>query len=130
MIHCKRCGVGIRWENRTCMNAHTGAPHRPGQCSTKPGYVWCPECFAVYPKRTPCIHYRQLHYRPEYSEEFFIRRIRASYMERKSMPSRYSGTLKRSTCGHCGREVNGLDARQQEEHLAECMKQKHLEAFL
>jgi len=47
----------------------------------------------------------------------------------KTNPSQYHGTLKNSICQRCGKNLNNLNAYQQEIHARDCNDQRKLGDF-
>lgn len=41
----------------------------------------------------------------------------------------YSGTLKKSVCTRCNKDLNGMSAEEADTHARECVKQKKLGEF-
>jgi hypothetical protein len=132
-INCKRCGIEIRFDDGKCINANTDMPHSIRKCNTKPGYVYCPKCMNVFPRRNVCEHYRKYAWEPDHSEQWFIDIINEDYypgdwFKRKQKRKTSFDKMKEGQkCNLCGMIFAKNATRQDmDEHEKECKLQTKL----
>lgn len=109
LIFCKRCGIEIRFDGNRCINYHTEMPHNIVKCTTKQGYVYCPEHREIFPKSNLCKHYIEYGYKSGESEQHFINLIKEHYEKnsflnrnkfRKTSHDRMKDKQSCNLCGH------------------------------
>ena len=132
-VNCKRCGLGIVFENGRPLDASTGIPHSIKSCKTKPGYVYCPKHMEVFSQKNPCSHYTKYGYQPGQSENFFIERIQEDYCpgdwfkRKQNRKNSFDKMKEGQKCNRCGLVFPRNATRQDtDSHEQECKLQTKL----
>lgn len=79
MLYCKRCDIGITFDDSRCLSANTGMSHDIRKCRTKSGHVYCPECRDTFPRTNTCSHYKMYEWKFNQNEDFFLKLIAEKY---------------------------------------------------
>ena len=133
MISCKRCGIGITFDESRCLNANTGMPHDIRKCVTKNGYVYCPKCRTSYPKNSVCDHYKTYDWKFNHNEEFFMKLIKENYVEgewfnrRNNKKTSFDKLKENQSCKNCHMTFpKNTDRIKMDAHEKQCILQTKL----
>lgn len=135
-IACKRCDIEITFDNGRALNYQTGTYHDIRTCTTKPGFVYCPECRDAFPENYVCEHYKKYGYSPGQKESFFIDLIQKNYTpgdhfrrKQKRKSSQFDKLKSKQICNICKKDITKLSRMDQDKHEEACRMQRTLEAF-
>jgi len=133
MISCKRCGIGIIYDESRHLNPSTGMPHDIRKCRTKAGYVYCPKCRNSFPRTNACSHYLTYGWKYNHNEEFFMKLMQENYVEgnwfnrRKNRKTSFEKLKENQYCKNCNMTFpKNADRIKMDAHEKQCILQTKL----